>query len=149
MNEEKPKEAAAPSTGVASNGKESAIHESIPGYKTISTWKRIGQLDRFQHGVRITYTDLFGTYHLLYISRNDFHKIIHDRMPGDLVSVDETTDRVVLNIEGRAFRSRSGRALCLRVPGLAGQDAMVPWNSFLAVIERKRKMAVVSILETC
>lgn len=147
MKENTRNEAAAPSSGVASNGKETAKNESVPGYKTISSWKRIGQVERFQHGVQFTYTDLSGNYHLLYLSRNDFQKVILDRRPGDLVSIDETTNRIVLNIEGRAFRSRSGRALCLKVPGLAGSQALVPWKSFLAVIERKAKVASVSVLE--
>jgi hypothetical protein len=147
MSEDKSTEAAAPSTEVANNGKETAMNESVPGYKTISSWKRIGQVERFQHGVQFTYTDLSGISHLLYLSRTDFQKVILDRRPGDLVSIDETTNRIVLNIEGRAFRSRSGRALCLKVPGLAGRQAMVPWKAFLAVIERKQKKAAISILE--
>jgi hypothetical protein len=148
MDYELPKEAAAPSSSVANNGKETAIHESIAGYKTVTVWKKIGEVTRFHMGVRFTFTDLFGQYHLLYICGSDLPKLIYDRRITDLVGIDESTNKVVINIEGKAFRSRSGKALCLRVPGFAGGEASVPWKAFLAVAEEKQQRARISILAT-
>jgi hypothetical protein len=137
-------ELAAPSTGMVNNGRATAINESVPGYKTIPVWKRIGQIERDRHGLKITLTDLFGQFHLLYLAERDLPKLVFDSMPGDLVGIDETTNGLVINLEGRAFRSRSGKALCIKIPGLAGGEAMVPWRAFMAVFEKRKKVAQIS-----
>ena len=116
--------------------------------KSPSTWQRIGRLDKHGEGVRLTFKDPFGGEHLLYISRRDVAKIIHDRAPGDVVKIDETPNDIVISTEGRAFRSRTGRALMVRVPYYAGADIAVPWKMFMAVLEGKQQAAPLSIMQS-
>ena len=58
---------------------------------------------------------------MLYINRKNLQRITRDRMPGDQLAVDETCGDVTQ--EGWAFRSRSGKALCITHPFLSGADA--------------------------
>jgi hypothetical protein len=74
--------------------------------------------------------------------------LIYDQKPADLVSLDEATNSlVVVGLDGRAYRSRSGRALCLRMPGLPDGRVMAPWKAFIGVVEGRVKTAMVSIVE--
>jgi len=116
--------------------------------KTVSTWQKIGRLERHGRGARLTFRDPFGAEHLLYISQRDMSRIIQDRAPGDVVRIDETPNELVISTEGRAFRSRTGRALMIRVPYCAGADIACPWKSFMAVIEGKQQAAPLSIMQT-
>ena len=111
-----------------------------------SAWKRIGRLERQGEGVKITFADPFGASHVAYLTRQEVRKITSDRMPGDLVTVTETPQEIITSIVGKAFRSRTGRALMIRTPYYSG-DLMVPWQSFLNTMEGKQAAAPVSILE--
>lgn len=124
---------------------ETAKNVSTSDFKTVTTWYRIGQIDRFQEGARITYTDLTRADHLLYLSRQELQKVRYDRLPGDVVKIEETPNEIVVSSSGRAYRSRSGKALVLKLPGLAGLEAMTPWSSFLAAMEGRRTAAALSI----
>ncbi|KUG05585.1 hypothetical protein ASZ90_016981 [hydrocarbon metagenome] len=116
-----------------------------------AAWKRIGKLEKYFQGVRVTFRDPFGEDHTLHLSREDVQKITRDRMPGDLLRVEDNDTGqggdVTISTEGRAYRSRSGKALCITHPCLAGGSAMCPWKSFLAVLEGSQQAAPLSIME--
>ena len=155
MNEEKPG-MAGHSVDVAINRKGTADHESTTENKTLpalpappATWKKIGMIEPFHQGVRITYRDLFGTDHPLYVNRQGIARIRDDRATADVLKIEETiTQDLVVSTEGRAYRSRSGRSLCLKLPGLIGGEGFVPWRSFIDVLEGRKTSAPVSIIET-
>ena len=111
-----------------------------------SAWKRIGRLERQGEGVKITFADPFGASHVAYITRQEVRKILDQRMPGDLVTVTETPQEIITSIVGKAFRSRTGRALMIRVPYYSG-DLMAPWAAFLKVMEGTQPAAPVSIVQ--
>jgi hypothetical protein len=111
-----------------------------------SAWKRIGRLEKQGEGVKITFTDPFGASHVAYVTRQEVRKITADRMPGDVVTISETPTEVITEIAGRAFRSRTGRALMIRVPWYSG-DLMTPWAAFQKVMEGTQPAAPVSIVQ--
>ena len=111
-----------------------------------SAWKRIGRLERQAGGVKITFTDPFGAEHVAYVTRQEVGKILDQRMPGDLVTVTETPQEIITAIAGKAFRSRTGRALMIRVPYYSG-DLMTPWQAFQKVMEGQQPAAPVSIVQ--
>lgn len=140
-----PEETTAPSFGVASNGKATVKSMRPPGS---TTWKRIGRMERHLRGVKISFPDLSGASHLFYIRQHDIQRITDDRVSGDVVTIDETVgEGVVISTEGQAYRSRSGQALILKVPGFAGAEVMAPWGSFLAVLEGLQRAAPLSVLQ--
>ena len=108
-----------------------------------SAWKRIGRLERQGEGVKITFADPF----VAYLTRQEVRKITSDRMPGDVVTITETPQEIITAIVGKAFRSRTGRALMIRVPYYSG-DLMAPWAAFLKVMEGTQPAAPVSIVQT-
>ena len=110
-----------------------------------SAWKRIGRLEK-QGELKITFTDPFGAEHVAYLTRQEVRKITSDRMPGDLVTVTETPQEIITAIVGKAFRSRTGRALMIRVPYYSG-DLMTPWAAFQKVMEGQQPAAPVSIVQ--
>ena len=112
-----------------------------------SAWKRIGRLERQAGGVKITFTDPFGAEHVAYITRQEVRKILDQRMPGDVVTITETPQEIITAIVGKAFRSRTGRALMIRVPYYSG-DLMTPWQAFQKVMEGSQQAAPVSIIQT-
>lgn len=114
---------------------------------TVSTWHKIGQIERHGEGVRLLFMDPFGGQHVVYLTRQEVVKITKDRMPGDLCTVTETANEVIVSNIGKAWRSRSGRALMIRVPCLAGAEAMAPWKAFCAVLEGRQQAAPLSVLE--
>ena len=110
-----------------------------------SVWKKIGRLERVGEGARITLSP-FGDDQIVYLTRRELAKITSDRMPGDLVTITETPQEIITAIVGKAFRSRTGRALMIRVPYCSG-DAMAPWQTFIKVMEGRQAAAPVSIIE--
>ena len=110
-----------------------------------SAWKRIGRLEK-QGELKITFTDPFGAEHVAYLTRQEVRKITSDRMPGDVVTITETPQEIITAIVGKAFRSRTGRALMIRVPYYSG-DLMTPWAAFLKVMEGTQPAAPVSIVQ--
>jgi hypothetical protein len=63
-----------------------------------------------------------------------------------VVTVTETPQEIITAIVGKAFRSRTGRALMIRVPYYSG-DLMTPWAAFQKVMEGTRPAAPVSIVQ--
>jgi len=111
-----------------------------------SAWKRIGRLERQGEAVKITFTDPFGASHVAYLTRQEVRKILDQRMPGDVVTITETPQEIITAIVGKAFRSRTGRALMIRVPYYSG-DLMTPWAAFQKVMEGTQPAAPVSIVQ--
>jgi hypothetical protein len=135
----------APSGRNEGNGK--ANTESPPGVKTLTTWRKIGRLEKFKDGAAVLlYKDFFRVEHRLYISWQDIRRIKEDRSPGDVVRIDEIDQEIVISPAGWAYRSRGGRTLCMKLPGLAGVLASTPWSAFLAVLEGRSRAAPLSVL---
>ena len=81
----------------------------------------------------ITITDPAGHEHTVFITRKEAGKIINDRAVGDVVTVTETPQEIITAIVGKAFRSRTGRALMIRVLSyvlLAGAGVWVLYKGF-------------------
>lgn len=110
------------------------------------SWKRIGRLEKQGEGMKITFADPFGAQHVVYITRQAARMITTERMPGDVVTVTETPQEIITAIVGKAFRSRTGRALMIRVPYYSG-DLMTPWAAFQKVMEGTQPAAPVSIVQ--
>ena len=112
-----------------------------------SAWNRIGRLERKGEGMAITITDPAGHEHTVFITRKEAGKIINDRAVGDVVTVTETPTEIITAIIGKAFRSRTGRALIIKVPWFSG-DIMSPWQSMMNAFNGSVKAAPVSIIQT-
>jgi hypothetical protein len=112
-----------------------------------TVWKRIGRIERHLRGVKISF-HAHGASHLLYISERDIRRITTDRVFCDVVKIDGADSGVaILNTEGLAYRSQSGQALILKIPGFAETDVMAPWKSFLAVLEGRQQAAPLSVIQ--
>jgi hypothetical protein len=137
----------APAPGATTEGVGRPISESPSVVKTLTTWRKIGRLEKFKDGAAVLlYKDFFKVEHRLYIGWQDIRRIKEDWTPGDVVRIDETNQEIMISIEGRAYRSRGGRALCMKLPGLAGVIASTPWSAFLAVLEGRSRAAPLSVL---
>jgi hypothetical protein len=132
---------------VASTGRDAADSVQTSDVRTSTSWKRIGRIERHLRGVKISFHDI-GVSHLLYISERDIQRITTDRVPCDVVKIDQTSSGdIILNTEGLAYRSQSGQALILKVPKCAQADIVAPWKSFLAVLEGRQQAAPLSIMQ--
>ena len=133
---------------LASNEKGTTRRMRTSESRTGTVWKRIGRIERHLRGVRISFTDLIGVSQLLYICQHDIQRIIKDRVACDVVKIEKmSSGERVIRTEGQAYRSRSGQALFLRIPGFAGAEVMAPWKSFLAVLEGLQQAAPLSVLQ--
>jgi hypothetical protein len=133
---------------LASNQKGTTRRMRTPESKTRTAWKRIGRIERHLRGVRISFTDLVGVSHLLYMCQRDIQRIIKDRVACDVVKIEKmSSGERVIRTEGQAYRSRSGQALFLRIPGFTGAEVMAPWKSFLAMLEGLQQAAPLSVLQ--
>jgi hypothetical protein len=133
---------------LASNQKGTTRRMRTPESKTRTAWKRIGRIERHLRGVRISFTDLIGASHLLYMCQRDIQRIIKDRVACDVVKIEKmSSGERVIRTEGQAYRSRSGQALFLRIPGFTGAEVMAPWKSFLAMLEGLQQAAPLSVLQ--
>jgi hypothetical protein len=144
----KQEETGAPSLIVASEGKGAAHWTRTSELKTMTAWKRIGRIERHLQGVKISFPELFGVSHIFYIRHRDIRRITNDWVPGDVVTIDDTSSgELVISTEGQAYRSRSGQALILEVPGFAGADVVAPWKAFLAVLGGLQQAAPLSVIQ--
>ena len=133
---------------LASNEKGTTRRMRTSESRTGTVWKRIGRIERHLRGVRISFTDLIGVSQLLYICQHDIQRIIKDRVACDVVKMEKmSSGERVIRTEGQAYRSRSGQALFLSIPGFAGAEVMAPWKSFLAVLEGLQQAAPLSVLQ--
>lgn len=121
---------------------ESADYVSQP--KTISTFTKCGSISLEKQALRIEITT-FNQKHVAYISVAGIRQLIGPtQMPADVEEIRTGIDGTeVTQAIGRAWRSRSGRALVIRVP-YSSADLMVPWSQFRKVLDRKVQKAAVS-----
>lgn len=140
MSESSPKEMAGLSTATT-QGQETADHVSQP--KTISTFTRAGSITLEKAALRIDY-ESFGKSHTAYISPAGIRALIEKMMPADVEEVRTGIDGTeVISQVGRAWRSRSGRALVITTSQSQG-ELMTPWSGFKRVIEKKVEKARLS-----
>lgn len=132
----------------STEGNRSAITPSAPGYKTLSSWRKVGRIERHGQGVQIEYRDLVrGELHEVFINAKNLHDLITRQIPCDVVSIRETPNEIVTSMVGRAYRSRSGKALMLRLVDMAGAEAVSPWKNLMMVMDGTVKAAPLSIIE--
>lgn len=112
--------------------------------RTHSTFTRCGSITREKQALRIDY-ESFGQAHTVFISPAGLRSLTGtSQMPADVEEVREGIDgAIVISQAGKAWRSRSGRALVIRTVQSDG-DLMVPWNQFKKVIENQAAKATVS-----
>ncbi|OPX71331.1 MAG: hypothetical protein A4E36_00097 [Methanoregulaceae archaeon PtaB.Bin009] len=141
MTEVTPKEVAGLSSA-STPGQESADHVSQP--KTISTWTRAGSISLEKAALRIDY-ESFGKSHVAYVSLRGIRSLIGPtQMPADVEEVRTGIDGTeVISQVGKAWRSRSGKALVINTSQSQG-ELMVPWTGFKKVIEKKVEKARLS-----
>jgi hypothetical protein len=139
---------AAPISAVANIGEETAGKVSAYEQKNFATsWKRIGKIQKHGDGLKLDFQDPAGASHIAYVTRQALYQILQMRAAGDVITITETANEVITTISGRAFRSRTGRALCIRTPYYAGADMMVPWKMLERVINNAVAVAPVSIVQ--
>lgn len=109
---------------------------------TAATWKRIGRIERIAEGLKIITGD-----HVAYITREDLSRITRDRYPGNVCTIEETGNELVITNVGKAYRSRSGRALVVRVPWQI-ENLITPWAHIQNIMAGKQQAAPVSIMQT-
>jgi hypothetical protein len=138
---------APPGAGNVGSGPNNVKTSDQKSFSGAPSWKRIGRLEKQGEGLKVTFADPFGAQHVVYITRQAVRTITAERMPGDVVTVTETPQEIITAIVGKAFRSRTGRALMIRVPWYSG-DLMTPWAAFQKVMEGTQPAAPVSIVQT-
>jgi hypothetical protein len=140
MTEVTPKEVAGLSSATT-QGQETA--NTGMEVRTQSTFSRAGSITLEKNALRIIY-ESFGTSHTVYISPAGIRSLIEKIMPADVVTIREGIDGTeVIESVGRAWRSRSGKALMILTNQSAG-EIMCPWGQFKKVIEKKVEKATVS-----
>jgi len=108
-------------------------------------WHKIGKIERVGEGVKIS-VSLFKDEYTWFILRRDLGYIIRDHFPGQVVSITDTGNEVITEGVGRAFRSRSGKALILRTSFYSG-DMMTPWKALEGVLAGDTASSPVSVFE--
>ncbi len=108
-------------------------------------WHKVGRLERVGEGVKIS-VSLFKDEYTWFILRRDLGYIIRDRFPGQVVSITDTGNEVITSAVGRAYRSRSGRALVIKTDVYSG-DLMCPWAALECVLSGVTTSAPVSVFE--
>lgn len=121
---------------------ESADYVSQP--KTISTFTKCGSISLEKQALRIEITT-FNQKHVAYISVAGIRQLIGPtQMPADVEEIRAGIDGTeVITQVGKAWRSRSGKALVINTSQSQG-ELMVPWTGFKKVIEKKVEKARLS-----
>lgn len=146
MNEVAPKEAAAPFHGSQPRGGETAMSESTSGY--IGVFIRCGRIEKTEKGLVFSY-DSFGKKKEAHLSARSAQVLLNDRgAPGqDLTrtwtGIDgaEVTEQI-----GKAYRSRSGKALMVKTIDSQG-DLSVTWQAFKKVVSGQSGSAPLSRID--
>lgn len=112
--------------------------------RTQSTFTRAGSITLEKSALKIEY-ESFGHPHVAYISAAGIRSLVGPtHMPCDVEEITEGIDgTTVICKVGRAWRSRSGRALVITTNQSQG-DLMVPWSQFRKVLDRQVMKAIVS-----
>lgn len=123
------------SQGTATNGME---------VRTQSTFSRAGSITLEKNALKIEY-EAFGKTHVVYISTAGLRSLTGpSQMPADVEEITIGIDGTeVISKVGRAWRSRSGKALVINTSQSQG-ELMVPWTGFKKVIEKKVEKARLS-----
>jgi hypothetical protein len=140
---------AAPTSQAGTGRNGNAINNSPSTWKTLSTWKRVGNVTQRGRDLVIIYRDMIkGDQHECVIGARDLAGLLSRQLPCDLSTTRTGIDgTVVTSMAGRAFRSRSGRALVIRFPDLQGAEAMCPWSMLMKVLDGIAQAAPLSIVE--
>lgn len=150
MHEEIKNNMAASNSTAGNEGKGKAADHVLPivnkSFSGPVIWKQIGHLERYGYGVLIALKDPAGAAHEVCITKQAIRKIIEDRAVGEVVTIHATGNEIITALIGKSFRSRTGRALMIRVPYYSG-DLMTPWAAFQKVMEGTQPAAPVSIVQ--
>jgi hypothetical protein len=148
MNEEILKDGGARTQSPGSSGNQCANNESTSAQKAViigSPFVRTGMIRMENQALRIDY-DAFHEQHTVFIGMKDLQQLARDRFapaaPVKEVRMGpdgtETCDKV-----GYAARTASGKAVKISTTTSDG-DLIVPWTTFLQVLNYKIKQAPVS-----
>ncbi len=112
--------------------------------RTQNTFSRAGSITMEKSALRIEY-ESFNQAHVVYISVQGLRSLTGTpNFPCDVEEIQEGTDgTIVISTVGRAWRSRSGRALVIRTTQSQG-EIMVPWSQFRKVLDKQVQKAVIS-----
>lgn len=123
------------SQGTATNGME---------VRTQSTFSRAGSITLEKNALKIEY-EAFGKTHVVYISTAGLRSLTGpSQMPADVEEITIGIDGTeVISKVGRAWRSRSGKALVINTSQSQG-ELMVPWGQFKRVLDRQVQKAIIS-----
>lgn len=147
MNEVTPEEAAGGSP-VSIPRNSTAKNVLPPELKTISPWKVIGRVEMAKQALKISIDTPYDGRQVYYIGSQALQPLRSaSRTPCDIMKIREGIDETeVIESAGRAYPSRSGKALCMKITSLAGAEAMVPWAYLIRVVTGLQTAARVSTL---
>ena len=131
-----------PDAGNEGNGKAAANSIDV---RTQSPFSRAGTLSWDQMALKIVY-ESFGTEHTVYLSPPGIRSLTGPgHFPADVLELLTGPDGIEIIPQeiGRAWRSRSGRALVITTPTSDG-ELMIPWQRFKKVVEHRIPSATVS-----
>jgi hypothetical protein len=117
--------------------KRDANNVSQSNNKNISSsgaFRRVGKIEPVKKAFKVTY-QTHGETHSVFLGSADAYKV---QIPGapsvDLYRVSEHPDgTIVTEIAGKAWRSRTGRALMVRTADSRG-EVMTPWKRFVQLV---------------
>jgi len=114
------------------------------GVRPQNTFTRCGSISREKMALRVDY-ESFGQKHVAYISAAGIMSLTGPgNIPCDVEEMTEGIDgTIVIEKVGRAWWSRSGRALVIRTTQSDG-EIMAPWSQFRKVIDRQVQKAAIS-----
>jgi len=125
-----------------------ATEKSVSSLKIViirSPFTRTGSIAMQNQALRITY-DAFGKSHIAYIGMVDLQRLVRDRF-APAAPVKQTRQGIdgseITEKIGYACRTVSGKALKIST-STSGGDMMVPWTSFLQVLNRKMRSVTIS-----
>jgi len=99
--------------------------------KLFSHWKQVGTIEKHCEGLRLCFSsDGPESKHIAYITRKDMNNIIKNRLPGDVCTIEETGNEIIVTTIGKAYWSRSNRAVIIQVHGFMHSDMISPWYLF-------------------
>lgn len=112
--------------------------------RTQSTFTRCGSISREKQALKIEY-ESFNEKHVAYIGAPGIRSLTGpSQMPADVEEITGGIDgTIVISQVGRAWRSRSGRALVIRTTQSQG-ELMVVWSQFRKVLEGQVERARLS-----
>jgi hypothetical protein len=133
----------APPSSSAANIREGSAKNVLPA----EIFLRCGYIEMEKLALKIVYRS-FGEQHTAYISARDARSIQESgAFPVNVQLIYDDTGTPVIKEIGKAWRSRSGRALVLRTVDSDG-ELIVPWERFKQVTRGELVKAYVSRIVT-